>query len=79
MGVWQVFNRKFVKNYAIIATPLTDLLKKEAFQWSSQAQSTFDNLEQAMSIAHVIALPNFDEDFILETDASMLGMGVVLC
>lgn len=52
------YYRRFVKNYAAIAGPLTDLLKQNAFQWSEQAQSAFEQLKHAMSSLPVLGLPN---------------------
>jgi hypothetical protein len=72
------YYRRFVKNYGILAHPLTQLLKKKIFQWSPTAQQVFDNLKQAMSTTPVLALPNFSQPFIVETDACDDGIGAVL-
>lgn len=72
------YYHRFVCSYASIASPLTDLLKKDPFQWSDAAQHSFDALKMAMASTPVLTLPNFKEEFILETDASDLGIGVVL-
>nr|GFB58249.1 hypothetical protein [Tanacetum cinerariifolium] len=66
----------YIKGYASISQPLTVLLRKNAFQWSPQAQAAFKALKQAMIKSPVLALPNFAKEFVIETDASKIAQGV---
>ncbi|XP_016549422.1 uncharacterized protein LOC107849328 [Capsicum annuum] len=44
------YYRRFVKNYGSINKLLTDLLKKNSFQWSIEVEKAFERSKQAMSI-----------------------------
>lgn len=72
------YYRRFVRQYATIAGPLTDLLRKETFQWNEWEQVAFETLKQALGSTPVLALPDFSLEFHLETDASGTGIGDVL-
>ncbi|GJX97078.1 putative nucleotidyltransferase, ribonuclease H [Tanacetum coccineum] len=72
------YYRRFIRSFGILAKPLTNLLKKDAFQWGSDAQEAFERLKQALSSSPVLALPDLTKPFVVETDASAGGLGVVL-
>ncbi|KAL4384307.1 hypothetical protein GQ457_15G015210 [Hibiscus cannabinus] len=73
------YYRRFIKNFATIAAPLSDLLRKgDHFPWTDAAQMAMDSLKSCICSTPVLALPNFAKEFIVETDASGVGIGAVL-
>jgi hypothetical protein len=73
------YYRKFVRYCGVISQPLTKLLKKGVFfVWTQDHHLAFEALKQALILAPVLALPNIDRPFIIETDACDVGVGAVL-
>ena len=76
------FFRMFIKDFAKIAKPLTDLTKKGVIPvrkaWSEEHQFAFETLKNKLLQAPILSFPNFKEHFYLETDASNEQIGAVL-
>lgn len=72
------FYRRFIKGYATIAAPLVKATTLDPFHWTDETQVAFEQLKLALSSALVLALPDFQSPFTIETDASGVGLGAVL-
>ena len=75
------YYRRFIPNYATLATPLTDLTKKSAptqVQWTDKCGHAFGKLNNRLCSDPVLGSPDFTRPFILQTDASERGVGAVL-
>jgi len=74
------FYRRFIKNFANYAAPLSDLLKtsQRRFVWTRSAETAFAALKTALTQAPVLAHFRSDRLTILYTDASDLAIGAAL-
>ena len=77
--------RCFIKGFAKIAAPLYDLTSRENKDKKSEhvdllpeAREAFKRLKAACLQAPILAFPDFNKPFLLETDASGRGLGAVL-
>lgn len=71
--------RRFIKNYAVMARPLTDLLSKNVkFVWSKKQQKALDEMKKALSSEPVLAIYNPEAHTELHTDASSKGIGAMI-
>lgn len=70
---------RFVKDFALIAKPLTTLLKKDTvWQWGSPQQEAFEKLKEALTQRPILALYDPKAETQLHTDASKSGLGGIL-
>ena len=71
--------RRFVPAFADIARPLHKLTEKgQPFTWTKDCNSSFHRLKEAVAFAPVFAYPESEDPFVLDTDASNVGIGAVL-
>lgn len=69
--------RKFIKNFAMLAHPLTKLLAKDA-TWTWAESEAFQTLKNRLITRPVLAIYDPAAETQLHTDASKLGVGGVL-
>ena len=77
LGITEYY-RRFIHNYVHIITPLSNLLNKNAFQWSEEPDKCFEDLKGITSSTSVLATPDFSKPFVIECDALGYGLGAVL-
>jgi hypothetical protein len=74
------YYRKFIKNFAKMAAPLTIFLKKFArtYEWDGTCDDAFETLKSILVKTLVLKLPDFDKDFEIHFDASDFVIGRIL-
>jgi hypothetical protein len=72
------YYQRFIKGFSKIARPMTELLKKEKFNWTESCEKSFQELKRRLTTAPVLTLPDIQRDFAVHCDASRQGLGCVL-
>ena len=85
------FFRKHIKNFSVLAEPLTKLLRghcgrksknkpkiKVDWKWDGEQQFAFERLKEMVTSPAILAYPDFEKTFILHCDASISGLGCAL-
>ena len=73
------YYRKFIKSFSTVAKPFYRLMEKgQAFLFCQLCQEAFNALKTALTQAPILAYPRIDAPFVLDTDASNVGIGAVL-
>jgi hypothetical protein len=71
--------RRFIPDCSRIASPLYQLLKKgAAFEWTQRQENAFQYPKSKLTGQPILQYPDFSREFVLTTDASNQGLGVVL-
>ena len=73
------YYRRHVKDFSKIVAPMVQLTKKgENFIWSEECEEAFSKIKSLLIQAPIMAYPLDDGEYILDTDASDVGIGAVL-
>ncbi|KAL0167369.1 hypothetical protein M9458_039213, partial [Cirrhinus mrigala] len=80
LGFFANFCRRFIRNYSMVAAPLTSLLKGKPSKlaWTEMASQAFASLKERFTSATILKHPDPSLPFIMEVDASDCGIGAVL-
>lgn len=73
--------RPHIPNLSQKNNKLTDKLKSDKnkrFSWSNEDEENLHNLKQEIYKVETFVFPNYDEEFLLECDASEIGIGCIL-
>ncbi len=81
LGLAQYFKR-FIPNLSTVAAPLSDLTSETKVydwdNWHASDVAAFNKLKELLTTPPVLALPDFNAEFVVMSDASVRGCGAVL-
>ena len=81
LGACNVY-RRFVKDYSKIASPLSDMLRKNTCKdWHNPTKEqlrSFEDLKARLTVPPTLALPKANRSYLINTDASAYAIGAVL-
>lgn len=70
------FYRRFIWNYSSVAAPLTTFISTLwALRWSPEAEAAFSSLKGRFTSAPILTMPDLDQQFMVEVDASNIRIG----
>lgn len=75
------YYRRFIPNFAAVAVALTDLTRKgtpNELQWEGPQSQAYQALCRAVANPPILRLPDVTKQFVLQTDASSVGIGAIL-
>jgi len=73
------YYRRFICGFSVVASPLYNLMRKNVqFHWDAEQQNAFDKLKTALTNAPVFGSARSEGTFYFDTDASDLGLRIVL-
>ena len=73
------YYRRFIQDFAKIATPLTDLTRKKTpYEWTSTQEEAFNELKTKLTEAPVLKTADPEKDYTVTSDGSDTVVGAVL-
>ena len=73
------YYRRFIPKFAEISAPLHEATStKRIFKWTAEMQEAFEKLKLKLTSPPVLAFPDFQRPFVVETDASSVAVGAVM-
>jgi hypothetical protein len=72
------FYHHFIHHFANISRPLNHLTGNVPFEWTTECQEAFDKLKSLVTSSPILTMPNYENMFCLETDASGYACGAIL-
>ena len=73
------YYRCFIYRFSDVAKPPLKLTEKDqTFSWTEECMKAFETLKQKLTEAPILARPDFEKEFILDTNASDIAIAAVL-